>query len=50
MRGDHSLEFAMFALADRLHCPLAVIKAMTVEEFNGWQAYSIVAEEKRKES
>lgn len=50
MRGDRSLEFALFALADRLHKTVAEIRAMTVDEFNGWQAYSIVAEEKRKES
>ena len=50
MRGGQSLEFALFALADRLHKSVAEIRTMTVEEFNGWQAYSLVAEEKRKES
>ncbi len=49
MRGDRSLAFAVFALADRLHKTVAEIEGMSVDEFNGWQAYSIVAEEKRKE-
>lgn len=49
MRGDRSLEFAVYALADRLHKTLSEIRAMTVEEFNGWQAYALVSEEKRKE-
>lgn len=29
----------MFALADRLHQPLSVVMAMTVEEFHGWLAW-----------
>jgi len=49
MRGDRSFAYAVYALADRLHKTVAEIRAMTIEEFNGWQAYSIVAEEKRKE-
>lgn len=49
MRGDRSVEFAVYALADRLGKTLSEIRAMTVEEFNGWQAFSIVAEEKRQE-
>jgi hypothetical protein len=50
MRGDRSLEYAVYLLADRLHKTVAEVRTMTVEEFNGWQAYSIVSEEKRKET
>lgn len=48
MRGDGSLEFAEYALADRLGKTLSEIRRMTVEEFNGWQAFSLVSEEKRQ--
>lgn len=47
MRADRSIDFAKFALADRLGQPLSVIEAMTVDEFNNWQAYFIVLEEKK---
>jgi hypothetical protein len=39
-----------YALADRLGKTLAEIDAMTVEEFNGWQAYVQVLEDKRQRS
>lgn len=50
MRSDRSIEYALYSLADRLHKTVAEIRSMTIDEFNGWQAYSLVAEEKRKES
>ena len=50
MREGGSLLFARFALAERLHKTVAEIDTMTIEEFNGWQAFSIVAEEKRKDA
>lgn len=50
MRGDRSVEYAKFALAESLCKTVAELEAtMTVEEFNGWQAYFIVADEKRQE-
>lgn len=50
MRREGSWEFAVYALASRLHKTVAEIRRMTVEEFNGWQAFTIVSEELRKES
>lgn len=50
MRGDRSVAYAVYALADRLHKTVAEIRSMSIEEFNGWQAYSIVSEEKRQEA
>jgi hypothetical protein len=49
MRADRSIDFAKFALADRLGQPLSVIEAMTLDEFSGWQAFFVVEAEKQKE-
>jgi hypothetical protein len=46
MRGDRSPEFALYALADRLHKTVAELGHMTAEEFAGWQAYLLVLQEK----
>lgn len=48
MRGGRSLEFAVFALADRLSKSVVEIGAMTMEEFHGWHAYVAVLAEKKK--
>lgn len=37
--------FTQFVVADRLHVPLSVVLAMTVEEFNGWQAFAVVKDD-----
>lgn len=50
MRDSRSVEYAKFALAESLCKTVAELEAtMTVDEFNGWQAYYAVAEEKRRE-
>lgn len=47
MKGGRSRLFAIFALADRLHMTAAQVRAMTVEEFAGWQAYFRVIKEQK---
>jgi hypothetical protein len=37
-----------FRLADRLHQPLSVIRAMTVVEFHHWLAYFQILSEEAK--